>query len=249
MVMSDLQGCTAPLSAARRRALFAQLRQRTVYNRVHIMGSVIAIAAGVIAISAWPHAPFVRSSPARLVVDSRMTVAQALKGTRAPLRVRRSLALVTVRYLGFDGRRHEGQIVVRKDLATEVVGIFCDLERLRFPIAKVVPIVRYGWSDARSMADNNTSGFNYRTKVGESGLSRHALGAAIDINPKQNPYVLGRTNLPPGARYRPGTPGTMADGPVVRAFTTRGWRWGGRFRRHRDWQHFYRAGAAARRAR
>ncbi len=184
-----------------------------------------------------PHSPS-HGRQAPIVVDSRMTLAQALRGTRAPDRIRRSLALVDVRYRGYDSRLHQGQIVVRKDLAAEVAAIFRELERLRFPIQRVIPVVHYGWSDAASMASNNTSGFNYRRKPGESGMSRHAFGTAIDINPAQNPYIRGKVVMPPGARHRVGVPGTLTDGPVVRAFTRRGWRWGGHFRKHKDWQHF-----------
>jgi len=167
-----------------------------------------------------------------------MTLAQALKRSRAPERIRKSLAIVTVRYISFDGKRHQGQIVVGKDLAREVAAIFRDLEKARFPIKKVVPVVRYGWSDDRSMANNNTSGFNYRNKPWERGLSRHAYGAAIDINPMQNPYVRGGKRLPPGSKRNPRARGTILEGPVVRAFIRRGWRWGGHFRGARDWQHF-----------
>jgi hypothetical protein len=199
--------------------------------------SILTLAAALIAwgVLRSQAAPHTASKP---VVDSRMTLAQALKGAHAPERVRRNLTIVSVRYQGFDGRTHQGQIVVRRDIARQVAAIFNDLHRMRFPIKKAVPVVRYRWSDAASMADNNSSGFNYRGKPGESGLSRHAFGAAIDINPCQNPYELGKRRLPPGAAHRPGVRGTITDGPVVRAFTRRGWRWGGHFRHNKDWQHF-----------
>lgn len=200
--------------------------------------SVIVLAALVITVgaAATAHSGSDRTPP--VTVDSSMTRVRALKGSPAPRSRLAELELVTVTYLGFDGRRHRGQIVVRRDLAREVAAIFRDLERLRFPIARVVPVSHYGWSDAASMAANNTSGFNYRRKPGQRGLSLHAFGSAVDINPKQNPYVIGRRSLPPGARHRPGVRGTIVDGPVVRAFTRRGWRWGGHFRGHKDWQHF-----------
>ncbi len=199
----------------------------------------LTLAALVISANGPVSAEPVRDDASRVVVDSRMTLAQALGGTNAPERVRKSLAIVDVRYRGFDARAHAGQIVVRKDLAREVQSIFRNLERLRFPIARVVSVARYGWSDNASMAANNTSGFNYRRKPGERGMSRHAFGTAIDLNPRQNPYVLGKVVLPPGARHRAGVRGTIVDGPVVRAFTRRGWQWGGHFRRHKDWQRFY----------
>jgi hypothetical protein len=73
--------------------------------------------------------------------------------------------------------------------------------------------------------------------------SMHAYGLAIDVNPVENPYVLGDRVLPPrGRRYldrarvRPGmaVPGSV----VVRAFEAIGWRWGGRWRDTPDYQHF-----------
>ncbi|NUQ70326.1 MAG: M15 family metallopeptidase [Chthonomonadales bacterium] len=172
------------------------------------------------------------------IVDSRMTRSEALRGSRAPARILRAQRLVTVRYRSFDGRLHEGQIVIHRDLASDIVAIFREIERIGFPVARVVPIVRYGWSDARSMADNNTSGFNYRAKPRGGGLSKHAFGMAVDINPMQNPYIVGSTRLPPGARRDLRKAGTFAGGRIVAAFERRGWTWGGRYRRGKDWQHF-----------
>jgi hypothetical protein len=56
----------------------------------------------------------------------------------------------------------------------------------------------------------------------------HALGLAIDINPRRNPYIRGERILPPGSTYDPAAPGTLTpDSPVVRAFKSMGWKWGG----------------------
>lgn len=81
-------------------------------------------------------------------------------------------------------------------MVADVQAIFAGLRRDTFPIAKVVPINRYGlnadttgWNDAASMADNNTSAFNYRSKSISSAPSKHAMGVAIDINPLFNPMV------------------------------------------------------------
>ena len=54
------------------------------------------------------------------------------------------------------------------------------------------------------MAADNTSGFNCRNAVstGPPRWSAHAYGRAIDVNPVENPYVLGGRVLPPaGARF------------------------------------------------
>lgn len=174
-----------------------------------------------------------------VVVDSDMTRAEALAGNSFPEAVKLRMELVTVRYHGFDGKMHRGQIVVRRDLAPEVEAIFGEIERSKEPIAKVIPVVRYGWSDERSMADNNTSGFNYRHKHSRSrgSLSRHAYGVAIDINPRLNPDY-GRPGGWPWP-YRPGQPGVLSSvNPITVAFRKRGWAWGGAWAHNRDLQHF-----------
>ncbi len=178
------------------------------------------------------------------VVDSAMDFAKAVDGTAAPREIVASLCLIDVCHLGFDGRLHTGQLVVHRDLATEIGEMFVLMERLRFPIAGVLPIARYGWSDEASMAADNSSAFNYRTIAGTDRLSRHALGQAVDINPHENPAVYPDGRIAPaGAVYRPGTPGTFTDDhPAVCAFIERGWRWGGRFDHMRDYHHFEKQG-------
>ena len=94
------------------------------------------------------------------------------------------------------------------------------------------------------MAANNTSAFNYRQISGSSGkLSLHAYGVAVDINPRQNPYVRGKTVLPAaGSEFldrRRLQPGMIQAGDVVyQAFVKRGWRWGGDWTSLKDYQHF-----------
>ena len=176
----------------------------------------------------------------KLIVDSELDFARAVYGTAAPPEMIGSLCLIAVHYAGFDGYRHRGQLVVHRDLAAELEEFFALMESLKFPVAGVVPIVRYGWSDEASMAADNSSAFNYRTIAGTDRLSRHAAGRAADINPRRNPafYPDGRI-VPAGGLYHPGAPGTFTgDHPVVRAFLERGWRWGGHFGRVRDYHHF-----------
>jgi peptidoglycan L-alanyl-D-glutamate endopeptidase CwlK len=176
----------------------------------------------------------------RIIIDSRMTFAEAIAGTRAPVHVIRELCLVDVFYYSFDGNLHQGQVVVHQSVRLDVEEIFALIKRERFPIAKAVPIVKYGWSDNASMAANNTSAFNYRRVAGTRRLSRHATGHAVDINPIQNPVIYRNGRISPkGAVYQPGTKGTLSeDGPVVRAFIERGWRWGGHFESMMDAHHF-----------
>lgn len=175
-----------------------------------------------------------------IIMDSRMSFAEAIAGTKAPEGLIRELCLLDVRYYSFDGKLHQGQLVVHQSVRREVEEIFELIRQERFPVAKVIPIVQYGWSDDSSMADNNTSSFNYRRVAGTRRLSRHASGHAVDINPRQNPvmYRNGRIS-PAGAVYQPQAAGTLsADSAVVRAFENRGWRWGGLFRTMKDLHHF-----------
>ncbi len=154
------------------------------------------------------------------------------------------LRLLEVNHWGFDGQPHRGELVVHADVAEDVVSVFEALFEARFPIAQVRLVDEFGGDDDRSMAANNTSGFNCRPVEGTSRWSMHAYGRAIDVNPVENPYVRGEHVSPPAGRayvertrYRPGM--ILARGVLVRAFETVGWKWGGRFR---DYQHFSTSG-------
>jgi hypothetical protein len=175
-----------------------------------------------------------------VIMDSAMDFAGSVAGTTAPREVVEVLCLISVRYVGFDGRLHQGQLVVHRELAADLEEIFALMENMKFPVAGAVPIVRYGWSDVVSMAADNASAFNYRTIAGTDRLSYHANGRAVDINPRRNPAVYpdGRVT-PVGAVYRSGSQGTFTgEHPIVCAFLERGWRWGGHFDHMKDYHHF-----------
>jgi len=174
------------------------------------------------------------------ITDSRMTFEEAVAGTTAPRDVIDALSLIHVRYRAFDGLLHQGQLVVQKEVEKDVIEIFRFIETTGFPIARTIPIVRYDWSDDRSMAENNSSAFNYRLVLGTDRLSRHAFGRAIDINPFQNPLIYGNGRISPdGAIYDIKKEGTLSEThPLVRKFLQRGWQWGGHFKTLKDYHHF-----------
>ncbi|AVT41839.1 hypothetical protein C6W10_26480 [Plantactinospora sp. BB1] len=158
------------------------------------------------------------------------------------------LRRIRLGYWDFDGRPRVGTIVVHRSVTAEVVEIFATLYRERFPIRRLQPVDAYAGSDDRSMADDNTSGFNCRRAVstGAAKWSAHAYGKAIDVNPVENPYLIDGRVLPPaGAAYRDRSghrPGMAVPGGVlVEAFAAAGWEWGGRWRSP-DYQHFTRTG-------
>ena len=156
-----------------------------------------------------------------------------------------TLRRVELDYLGFDGAVHRGALVVHRDVVDDVVAIFADLQRLRYPIERMQTVDRYrGAEDELSMEDNNTSAFNCRPLPGNTGWSFHAYGRAVDVNPLINPYRDSSGDLQPknATRYLDRdqqAPGLLRPGdPAVAAFTDRGWRWGGGWRNPVDYQHF-----------
>jgi len=143
-------------------------------------------------------------------------------------------------YYSFDGKKHQGQLIVNSDLEDDVYEIFALIEQLKFPVGKVIPVVIYAWDDHKSMAANNTSGFNFRVIEGTTKLSMHSLGKAVDINPVQNPVIYPNGLIvPEGAIYEPQKTGTfIAANPIVQEFVKCGWHWGGNFDQPKDYHHF-----------
>lgn len=175
-----------------------------------------------------------------VIVDSKMTLDEALAGTTAPDSIMQRQVLLDVEYYSFDNKLHRGQVVVDKDLENDIVEIFQLIKQTKFPVNKAVPIVKYNWSDSASMVDNNTSAFNYRLVSGTNRVSEHAYGRAVDINPVQNPYV-SRTKqiIPAGAKRNPKARGTLTENSVItKKFIEKGWDWGGHFIPIKDWHHF-----------
>lgn len=157
-----------------------------------------------------------------------------------------ALRLLRLTHWDFAGRRQHGELVVAAAVASDVLEVFEAIYAARFPIARMEPIENYAGDDDRSMAANNSSGFNCRLIAGSAHPSKHATGLAIDINPVQNPYVVGERIHPEAARAyldrgrrRPGM--LFRDGPVVTAFARVGWTWGGLWEHPKDYHHFERA--------
>jgi hypothetical protein len=155
------------------------------------------------------------------------------------------LRLLHIPYIGFDGRPHHGALVVNVAVVTSVEHVFAQLYAERFPIRRMEPIDAFQGNDTRSMAADNTSGFNCRPAVasGVKHWSEHAFGEAIDVNPLENPYVFDGAYLPPAGRRfadrsltRPGM--AVPGGALVRAFASVGWGWGGAWVGAPDYQHF-----------
>lgn len=178
--------------------------------------------------------------------------------TGCPVSLNR-LRLIKFSYYDFNGNeKNDGEMVVLDTVSERVLAIFKKLHSLKFPFSKARRIEIYNGSDDDSIADNNTSCFNYRQITGGGRISLHSYGVAIDINPIQNPYISPQQTTNPhhevaiispsaGAGYlnrtniRPG----MAE-TIVSVFKKNGFSiWGGEWNSCVDWQHFQPSRAAA----
>ncbi|MBV8851060.1 MAG: M15 family metallopeptidase [Methylobacteriaceae bacterium] len=200
---------------------------------------VLALAPALSPVVA--HADSITPISSALCADMK---AHRVMGANAPVGCER-LALVRFTYVDFAGREHgDGELVVLDALADQAAAIFAELKARRFPIARARLMNAYNGDDDASIEANNTSAFNDRRVVGTNSVSMHAYGAAIDINPVQNPSydrVDGVRVLVPkaGAPYAKRTPlrPGMAES-ATQIFAAHGFTvWGGRFR-DADYQHF-----------
>ncbi|WP_186646763.1 M15 family metallopeptidase [Fluviispira vulneris] len=154
------------------------------------------------------------------------------------------LKYLSLSFYGFDNNIHKGHLIVHKEVATEVVSIFEELFKNKFPIEKMQIMDDFKGDDDLSMTENNTSAFNCRSVTGKPGIfSVHSYGRAIDINPKINPYVKGNLVLPKnGKEFIDRTltsPGIIKlNDFTYKTFNKKGWKWGGLWKSIKDYQHF-----------
>ncbi|MCU0297618.1 MAG: M15 family metallopeptidase [Candidatus Nanopelagicales bacterium] len=145
---------------------------------------------------------------------------------------RADLRRVEVNFRSWKGGVKRGSLVVNRDVAEDVAAIFSDIFDARFPIRSMRPIEEFGGDDNASMAADNTSAYNCRQASQANSAaadSPHANGRAVDINPRENPWLDPRCDcFMPTARHAARTAGKgkiLEGGPVWRAFTKRGWIW------------------------
>lgn len=160
------------------------------------------------------------------------------------------LNYVGLKYIDFDGQEQTGELICNKAVAQDMVEIFYELYRNEYQLERVRLIDEYNGDDTASMAENNTSCFNYRVVDGTTSLSKHAYGLAIDVNPYYNPYVVFGRNAdgsdyisPPGSEVYADRSQNFAykideNDLCYRLFTEHGFTWGGNWNSSKDYQHF-----------
>lgn len=163
-----------------------------------------------------------------------------------PVSIQR-LVEVNIVHRDFEGRDQSGQLIVLDELGENVKSIFQELYEMKFPLHKVVPSDEFGGDDVMCMNANISSAFNCRRVMNTDRWSSHAYGAAIDINPVQNPYVLINDEENTAKIYPNGGSKFLNRGlqeagmvePIVSIFKKHGFTdWGGAWRSPLDYHHF-----------
>jgi len=158
------------------------------------------------------------------------------------------LRVVSYRYYGFDKQTHIGQIVVNMKVVQPVAAVFAKLYRMRFPIRDGAFSSVYGphpWKSGDVTASfecRNAGASPCSGSVTTHHWSMHAYGEAVDLDPRENPYVgCGMTRDKTALSYmkrswhRPG----MVNPAVRAAFASIGWGWGGSWvGSTKDYMHF-----------
>ena len=159
------------------------------------------------------------------------------------------LRYVRIIHYDFQGQIQEGELIVNQRIAYPVMRAFYQLYKWEYPIESVRLVDDFEGDDELSMEANNSSAFNYRVIEGSTQLSKHALGLAIDINPRINPYVREDGYYPANAtEYLERNPklcrGEHADKMLqkndiaYKIFRRNGFSWGGDWNESKDYQHF-----------
>ncbi|WP_423063997.1 M15 family metallopeptidase [Candidiatus Paracoxiella cheracis] len=135
----------------------------------------------------------------------------------------RHLTLVTYSYWDYHGTPHvnEGELIVNRKFAKQVLAIFKTVYQRRFPIDK-----------------DHTEAFDCRPITGQQHVySEHAYGRAIDVNFIQNPISSWKGNKYLNRKIVC-TGMIMPNSIVVKTFKKYGWAWGGDWKEPKDYMHF-----------
>ena len=165
---------------------------------------------------------------------------------------REDLRYLLVLHKDKDGNAHQGEMVVHKMIAEDVLEIFEKLYDAAYPIERMVLADNYLADDEIMMRDNNSSCFNFRLISHTDRISKHGLGMAVDINPLYNPYH--KTVTTDDGTIREVTEPATGEAWLDRAqdfdykiekedlcctlFIEKGFEWGGDWLDRKDYQHF-----------
>lgn len=149
-----------------------------------------------------------------------------------PVTQRSQLRRIDLDHVDFEGELRRGHLVVNADAAQTTARIFSRLFEEGFPIRRMRGVERYGGDTLKSLQADNTSAYNCRRpdQINAPVLeSPHANGRAIDINPRENPWMDLRCDCwspgPENAERTPGPGKILRGGSVWQTFLDEGWIW------------------------
>ncbi len=165
---------------------------------------------------------------------------------------REDLRYILALHVDKEGNTHQGEMVVHKVIAEDVLEILEKLYEAKYPIERMVLPDNYMADDEIMMRDNNSSSFNFRFISHTDDISKHGLGMAVDINTLYNPYHKFVENED-GTKEEIIEPATgkayldrskdfdykIEKGDLCyKLFTEKGFEWGGEWTDRKDYQHF-----------
>ena len=217
------------------------------------MPGVRALAVAVVLFAVVVSAAYASSGIAPLSKAQRAAVLEAHEYHSGCPVTLTQLRVLSVPYLGFDGRRHWGQILVNAQWAPKLKTVLAKLYAMRFPIRHMQFGDTYGSLRNVPKDGDFTASFECRqasaspctgvtTNKTTGTWSEHAYGEAIDLNPVENPYVgCGMTRDKTALSYlrRSDVRRGMVTPAVVAVFASIGWGWGGSWSGNtKDYMHF-----------
>lgn len=159
------------------------------------------------------------------------------------------LRYVHIWHYDFGGKPVEGELICNQAIAQDLTEIFYELYRNEYHIAQVHLIDEYDGDYFASMEAGNSFCFNYNMPDGDSALSQHAYGFAVDINPLYNPYItynednsqqISPSSAQPYADRSNSFPYKIDENDLCyQLFKEHGFIWGGSFNSCKDYQHFH----------
>lgn len=161
----------------------------------------------------------------------------------------KDLMYLKIPHFDFNSNVAEGELIVHKSIANEVLDIFSELFVIGYPIERMELIDKYNADEFASKDANNTTAFY--TANSDTPKS-HSLGMAIDINPQINPHVEnnGTSKHANTAEYLSRNNDLWSseiarcayigpDTEVFNIFVNKyGWEWGGTWQNNRRYHHF-----------
>ena len=208
-----------------------------------VLSAVLSVTAATSHASTTRH-----TGVARLTAAQRQEIKAAGEWHRGCPVWLSQLRVLSYRYYGFDRQTHIGQIVVNERVTHPLAEVFGKLYRMRFPIRDGAFSSVYGphaWKSGDVTASfecRDAASSPCSSSASTHHWSLHAYGEAVDLDPRENPYVgCGMTRDKTALSYlkrswhRPG----MVTPAVLDVFHSIGWGWGGSWvGSTKDYMHF-----------